>query len=90
MSGCVHACGKHHVGDLGLLGATVRVGEHVVEAVHIYADGRLGEEARLARRVREDVLIPDLADMAETILRQRAAEAATDDSDTTTTEEAAA
>ena len=90
MSGCVHACGKHHVGDLGLLGATVRVGEHVVEAVHVYADGRLGEEARLAKKVRESVLIPDLADVAETLLRERAAETPAEEATETTTEEAAA
>jgi ferredoxin-nitrite reductase len=88
MSGCVHACGKHHVGDLGLLGATVRVGEHVVEAVHVYADGRLGEDARLARRVRESVLIPELADIAETLLLQRAAQAAAEAAATTSETEA--
>ena len=92
ISGCVHACGKHHVGDLGLLGTTIRVGEHVVEAVHVYTDGRLGEEARLARRIRENVLIPELADIAETLLRRRAAEetAESDETNTTEAEEAAA
>ena len=93
MSGCVHACGKHHVGDLGLLGANVRVGEHVADAVHVYVDGHLGDEARLARRVRESVLIPDLADMAETILRERYSETVSEAADETTpshTEEAAA
>lgn len=73
LSGCVHACGKHHVGDIGLLGANIRVGDQVVDAVHVYAGGRLGESGRLAERVQDGVLIPALADVAEALLRAQSA-----------------
>jgi ferredoxin-nitrite reductase len=71
MSGCVHACGKHHVGDIGLLGTNVRVGDNVLEGVHLYTGGRLGDGARLSSLVRENIIISDLPVVAEDILRER-------------------
>lgn len=73
ISGCVHACGKHHTADLGLVGAGVRVDGRVEEAVDVFTGGRLGEDARLATRVRENVLMTDLTAVAEALLRERAA-----------------
>jgi ferredoxin-nitrite reductase len=68
ISGCVHACGKHHIADLGLVGANVRVGDQVEEAVDVYAGGRLGADGRLAVRERRDVLMSELPVLAEAIL----------------------
>jgi ferredoxin-nitrite reductase len=71
ISGCVHACGKHHVGDIGVEGTTVRVDGEVKEAAHLYAGGRLGEYGRLAELVREDVLIDDLPAEVGNLLAKR-------------------
>ncbi len=71
MSGCVHACGKHHVGDIGLLGANVRRDDAVVEAVHLFAGGKLGEDARLAEPVQDGVLLGELPDAVEALLAER-------------------
>ncbi|MFA7295584.1 MAG: precorrin-3B synthase [Dehalococcoidia bacterium] len=68
MSGCVHACGKHHVGDIGLQGSNVRVGDRIEEAADIYVGGRLGTDARLARRVEDKVLMTEMADRLEALL----------------------
>ena len=73
ISGCIHACGKHHIADIGLLGANVRIGEEVVEAVHVFAGGRLGEDGRLAVRVHENVLFEDLPDVTAALLGTQAA-----------------
>jgi ferredoxin-nitrite reductase len=73
ISGCIHACGKHHIADIGLLGANVRIGEEVVEAVHVFAGGRLGADGHLAVRVRENVLFEDLPDVTATLLGAQAA-----------------
>lgn len=62
ISGCVHACGKHHVADIGLQGAQVRLHDEVVEAADIYAGGRLGSGSRLARRVAQRVPMAAMAD----------------------------
>jgi len=46
VSGCVHACGKHHVADIGLQGANIRVSKGVEEAVDVYVGGKLGDSNR--------------------------------------------
>ncbi|HTE86207.1 MAG TPA: ferredoxin--nitrite reductase [Dehalococcoidia bacterium] len=71
VSGCVHACGKHHIADIGLQGTTVRIGEDVHEAVHLFAGGRLGEYPRLAEQVRDDVLMEDVPDAVQELLLMR-------------------
>lgn len=68
VSGCVHACGKHHVADIGIQGANVRVNGAVEEAGDIFTGGRLGSEARLAQRSQEKILLADLPDMVERLL----------------------
>ena len=71
ISGCVHACGKHHMADIGLQGTAVRIDGEVREAAHLFAGGRLGERARLAEQVRDDVLIEDVPDAVEELLLMR-------------------
>jgi ferredoxin-nitrite reductase len=71
ISGCVHACGKHHVAALGLQGANVRVGDHVVEAVDLYVGGQLGVSPRLAEPVHKGVTMDALTDVAAGLLVDR-------------------
>jgi ferredoxin-nitrite reductase len=71
MSGCVHACGKHHVADIGLQGANVRVGDCVEEAAEVFTHGALGADARLGERVTGKVLMTDMADTIEGLLHER-------------------
>ncbi len=90
ISGCVHACGKHHVGTVGLVGTNVRVGDRIEEAVDVFVDGRLGDDSRLAARARQDILMADLPAVAEALLRERfpdSVPAAREETDVTTTRE---
>ncbi len=73
VSGCVHACAKHHIADIGIQGANVRVAGQVEEAGDIYTGGRLGDDSRLATRTKERVLLTDLADTIEGLLQPRPA-----------------
>jgi len=68
LSGCVHACGKHHVGDIGMQGQNVREGTQIIEAVDIFTGGRSGPHARLAERVARKVPLRDLADTLANLL----------------------
>jgi ferredoxin-nitrite reductase len=69
VSGCVHACAKHHIADIGIQGVNVRLNGKVEEAGDIFVGGRLGDTARLATRSQEKVLLTDLADAIEGLLR---------------------
>ena len=71
VSGCVHACGKHHVGDIGLQGTNIRLGSKVVEAADVYTGGHLGKDARLATKVLQNVHTGDLPVLVEALVRQR-------------------
>ncbi len=62
LSGCVHACGKHHIADLGLQGANVRLDGQVIEAADIYVGGAAAGAARLGERVARQVPAFGLAD----------------------------
>ncbi len=73
ISGCVHACGKHHVADIGLQGANVRVGDQLVEAADLFIGGSLVGEGTLARRSGERVLMADAAAAIGAILSGDAA-----------------
>ena len=71
VSGCVHACGKHHVGDIGLQGSNIRLGGRVEEAADVYVGGKLGDNARLATKVLDNVHVDDLPVLVEALVRQR-------------------
>jgi ferredoxin-nitrite reductase len=68
-SGCPHACGQHHIADLGFQAARVRIGDQVVDAADVYLGGRLGREPRLAVRVLEGVPVSELRERLEPLLR---------------------
>jgi ferredoxin-nitrite reductase len=72
ISGCVHACGKHHIADIGLQGANVRVDDEVIEAADIFEGGSLGHEGRLGTRTAEKVPMADIADAIERRLQAAA------------------
>ena len=71
ISGCVHACGKHHIADIGLQGANIRLGKRVEESVDVFAGGKLGHDAKLARKLVSGVHIGDLPVFIEAMVRQR-------------------
>ena len=72
MSGCVHACAKHHVADIGLQGANVRIDGRVEEAADIFTGGRLGADGRLGVRVADKVPMANMADALAALLRREA------------------
>jgi len=71
VSGCVHACGKHHIADIGLQGSNIRLGKRVEEAADVFVGGKLGEDARLAAKVLDNVHTGDLPVLVEALVRQR-------------------
>lgn len=68
ISGCVHACARHRIGDIGLQGANVRVGDRIEEAADVYVGGRLGPDARLATLHSAKVPMTDMADVLASLI----------------------
>lgn len=68
-SGCPHACGQHHIADIGFQAARVRVNGEIVDAADVYVGGRLGKDARLATKVLEGVPLTELPERLRPLLR---------------------
>ncbi len=64
ISGCINACGHHHVGHIGLLG----VEKNGEEFYQITLGGRADEDARLGALLGPAVQYDDVADVVEDIV----------------------
>jgi ferredoxin-nitrite reductase len=68
-SGCPAGCGMHQVSTIGLQGCRSRVNGQVVDAAHVYVDGRSGPKPQIAKDLMYDVPCEQLADALEPLVR---------------------
>jgi len=68
ITGCVHSCAQHYIGDIGLIGAKVEAGDDMVDGYHILAGGGYGEAAALGREIFRDITAPDAPRVVEAML----------------------
>ena len=59
VSGCVHACGRHRLSEIGLEATRLRQGGTVIDGFNIFAGGSLGEDARLGVEVHKKATIEE-------------------------------
>lgn len=64
ISGCMNACGHHHVGDIGILG----VEKNGAEWYQLTLGGHAGNKAALGKRLGKAIPKDDVADAIENIL----------------------
>ncbi len=68
-TGCHHSCAQHYMGDLGMLGTQVEVGDDLVEGYHVFVGGGYGAEQGVGREVFHGVPATDVPLLFERILR---------------------
>ncbi|MFJ5487021.1 NirA family protein [Hansschlegelia beijingensis] len=69
-TGCHNSCAQHYIGDIGLIGARVPVGEDdTVEGFHLLVGGGFGADASIARELVRDVKGEDCPAVVEKMLR---------------------
>ncbi|MCI0456066.1 MAG: FAD-dependent oxidoreductase [Gemmataceae bacterium] len=68
-SGCPAGCGLHQVGTIGLQGCRARVNGHVMDAAHVYVDGKSGPQPQVAKDLLYDVPCEQLADALEPLVK---------------------
>jgi len=80
VSGCVHACGRHRLSEIGLEATRLRRDGKVIDGFNIFEGGCLGEDARLGVEVHRKAAIEEttelLADAIASRYRSDAAPAA--------------
>jgi ferredoxin-nitrite reductase len=69
LAGCPNSCAQHYVGDIGLLGTKVEIGDDLVEGYDVFIGGGAGAEQRLGRPLYRAVPFADLAKKLEPVLR---------------------
>jgi ferredoxin-nitrite reductase len=71
LTGCHHSCAQHYIGDIGLIGAKVPVGDDgdTVAGYHILAGGGFGTDGAMARDLLSNVKAEDAPACVEAILR---------------------
>lgn len=69
VTGCPNSCAQHYLGDIGLLGTGVTVGEDVVEGYHIFVGGGYGAEQHIGREIFRSVTAADVPVVIEGMLR---------------------
>ncbi len=68
LTGCHNSCAQHFIGDLGMIGTKVAVGEDMVEGYHLFVGGGYGHDAEIGRELYRDVTSTDLPAVIERIL----------------------
>lgn len=70
LTGCPNSCAQHYIGDIGLIGAKVAVGEDdQVEGYNIHVGGGFGSDAAVAKLVYPDVKAEDAPRHVEGLLK---------------------
>lgn len=68
VTGCPHSCAQHYIGDIGLLGAKVEVGDDLHDGYHIFVGGGYGANAAIGRPIYQEILANDAPRVIENML----------------------
>ena len=69
LTGCHNSCAQHYIGDIGLIGTKVPVGEDQVEGYNIFVGGGYGPEQGIGREIYREVAASDCPHVIERMLR---------------------
>lgn len=71
LTGCHHSCAQHYIGDIGLIGARVPMGDEgdTVDGYHLHIGGGFGPDATIGRELYRDVKAEEAPVTVERILK---------------------
>jgi len=69
LTGCPNSCAQHYMGDIGLLGTKVDIGEDMVDGYHIFVGGGYGADQAVGRELYRSVNAKELPERIEKMLR---------------------
>jgi ferredoxin-nitrite reductase len=69
LTGCPNSCAQHYMGDIGLLGAKVKVSGETLEGYHVFVGGGFGDRQAVGRQVFQGVSFNQLKPTLEKMLR---------------------
>lgn len=69
LTGCPHSCAQHYIGDIGLIGAKVKVGETSVEGYAVVLGGGVDERQAIGYEVFSGTAFEDLKPLLLNVLK---------------------
>ena len=69
LTGCPNSCAQHYMGDIGLLGAKVKVAGESVEGYHVFVGGGFGGKQAVGRQIFQGVSCDNLKPTLEKVLK---------------------
>jgi len=69
LTGCPNSCAQHYMGDIGLLGAKVKVAGETVEGYHVFVGGGFGLNQAVGRQVFQGISVEQLKPTMEKMLK---------------------
>ncbi len=69
LTGCPNSCAQHYMGDIGLLGAKVKVAGESMDGYHVFVGGGFGERQAIGRQVFQGISCNDLKPTLEKMLK---------------------
>ncbi len=69
LTGCPNSCAQHYIGDIGLLGAKVKVSGESVEGYHVFVGGGFGQNRAIGRQVFTGISFEQLKPTLEQMLK---------------------
>jgi ferredoxin-nitrite reductase len=69
LTGCPNSCAQHYIGDIGLLGTTVKVSGETLEGYHVFVGGGFGGRQAAGRQVFQGISFEQLKPTLEKMLR---------------------
>ncbi|WP_342361179.1 NirA family protein [Terrarubrum flagellatum] len=70
LTGCHHSCAQHYIGDIGLIGQKVAVGEEeTVEGYNLFVGGGFGVDGAIGRELYPNLKADDAPRVVEALLR---------------------
>ena len=69
LTGCPNSCAQHYMGDIGLLGAKVKVAGETVDGYHVFIGGGFGPRQAVGRQIFQGISFSDLKPTLEKMLQ---------------------
>ncbi|HSH95159.1 MAG TPA: NirA family protein [Roseimicrobium sp.] len=69
LTGCPNSCAQHYMGDIGLLGAKVKISGETVEGYHVFVGGGFGASQAVGRQVFQGLTFEQVKSTVETMLK---------------------
>ncbi|MGV3771888.1 MAG: NirA family protein [Verrucomicrobiales bacterium] len=69
LTGCPNSCAQHYMGDIGLLGTSVKVSGETLEGYHVFVGGGFGENQAIGRQLFQGVSFEQLKPTLEKVLK---------------------